>query len=67
MDPTDVDPTDATTVPLEVRRDVTTALLIAVERACREHDVYLDFPARLELIELCLDDIECMHAPGPTK
>ena len=62
----DVDLTDATTVPLEVRRDVTTALLIAVERACREHDVFLDFPARLELIGLCLDDIMSAFDDVPT-
>jgi hypothetical protein len=53
-----IDPTDASTVPVDARDRVLSRLVTELERALADERIHLDYFGRLELLELALDDLE---------
>lgn len=58
-----IDPTDATTVPKEMRGEVFHEVMVALEKALDERHVRLDLFGRLELLDLALDELEASFDP----
>ena len=58
MDASDVDPM--------LRPDLVTRILLVIETFTAEHRLELDFFGRLELLDVCLEDIESTHGSEPT-
>jgi hypothetical protein len=52
-----IDPIDATTVPYGIRREALNAAMVALEAYLAANEIHLDALARLELLDLALDDL----------
>jgi hypothetical protein len=55
--PADDRPVDATTVPREIRREALNAAMLALEAYLAKNEMHLDALARLELLDMALDDL----------
>jgi hypothetical protein len=50
------DGTDPESIPEQVRRRALAAAEDAIDRSLRDHGYRLDYPVRLELLDIALDD-----------
>ena len=58
-----IDPVDATTVPREIRREALNAAMLGLEAYLAMKEIDLDALARLELLDIALDDLACELDP----